>query len=104
MLSPLGGVYADRVGRRGLLPWSQGVAMVVALALAAPTFAGRVDVAQVVASAVLTTAAAGFDQPARQALIPALVPRGQLPQVFALGTSGRYPTSPAGVSGCLSDR
>jgi MFS family permease len=84
VLSPLGGVYADRVDRRRLLQWSQGVAMVVALALAASTFVGRVDVAQVVASAVLTTAAASFDQPARQALIPALVPRGQLPQVFAL--------------------
>jgi len=35
-------------------------------------------------SVVLTTAAATFDQPARQALIPALVPRAQLPQVFAL--------------------
>jgi Transmembrane secretion effector len=37
-----------------------------------------------VASVVLTTAAATFDQPARQALIPALVPRTQLPQAFAL--------------------
>ena len=39
---------------------------------------------QVLVSVVLTTAAATFDQPARQALIPALVPREQLPQAFAL--------------------
>lgn len=84
VLSPLGGVYADRLDRRRLLQWSQGVAMVVALALAVSTFAGHADVAQVVVSAVLTTAAASFDQPVRQALIPALVPRDQLPQAFAL--------------------
>ena len=35
-------------------------------------------------SVLLTTAAATFDQPARQALIPAMVPRTQLPQAFAL--------------------
>jgi MFS family permease len=38
----------------------------------------------VLVSVVLTTAAATFDQPARQALIPAMVPRAQLPQAFAL--------------------
>ncbi|WIX77105.1 MFS transporter [Amycolatopsis carbonis] len=84
VLSPLAGVYADRVDRRKLLQWSQAVAMVVALALAATSFTGHVDVVQVVGSVVLTTAAASFDQPARQALIPALVPRAQLPQAFAL--------------------
>jgi MFS family permease len=33
---------------------------------------------------LLTTAAGTFDQPARQALIPAMVPRAELPQAFAL--------------------
>ncbi|MEU4675314.1 MFS transporter [Amycolatopsis sp. NPDC023774] len=84
VLSPLGGVYADRVDRRKLLQWAQAVAMVVAVALAATSFTGHADVLQVVTSVVLTTAAASFDQPARQALIPALVPRAQLPQAFAL--------------------
>ncbi|WP_326836458.1 MFS transporter [Amycolatopsis rhabdoformis] len=84
VLSPLAGVYADRVDRRRLLQWSQAVALVVAVALAATSFAGHADVVQVVGSVVLTTAAATFDQPARQALIPALVPRAQLPQAFAL--------------------
>jgi MFS family permease len=84
VLSPLGGVLADRWDRRRLLQASQAVAMAVAGLLAAATLAGHIVAWQVVLSVVLTTAAATFDQPARQALIPALVPRTQLPQAFAL--------------------
>ena len=84
VLSPLGGVLADRWDRRRLLQASQAVAMVVAAALAALTLTGHIVAWQVLVSVVLTTAAATFDQPARQALIPALVPRTQLPQAFAL--------------------
>ena len=84
VLSPLGGVLADRWDRRRLLQASQAMAMAVAGLLAAATLAGHITAWQVVLSVVLTTAAATFDQPARQALIPALVPRTQLPQAFAL--------------------
>lgn len=84
LLSPLGGAYADRVDRRRLLQGAQAVSLVVAVALAAVTFTGQVRAWQVVISVVLTTAAATFDQPARQALIPAMVPRAELPQAFAL--------------------
>jgi MFS family permease len=84
VLSPLGGVLADRWDRRRLLQASQAVAMVVAGALAVATLTGHIVAWQVVLSVVLTTAASTFDQPARQALIPALVPRAQLPQAFAL--------------------
>ncbi|GAA0999733.1 MFS transporter [Acrocarpospora macrocephala] len=84
VLSPLGGALADRLDRRRLLQAAQGVALVVAAALAWLTLTGRVQAWQVVASVVLTTAAATFDQPARQALIPALVPRAQIGQAIAL--------------------
>jgi MFS family permease len=84
VLSPLGGVYADRMDRRKLLQWAQGVALLVALGLTVLTFGGQVEAWHVLVSVLLTTAAATFDQPARQALIPAMVPRGQLPQAFAL--------------------
>jgi MFS family permease len=84
VLSPLGGVFADRWDRRRLLQVSQAVAMVVAGALAVATLTGHIVAWQVLVSVVLTTAAATFDQPARQALIPALVARTQLPQAFAL--------------------
>jgi MFS family permease len=84
MLSPLGGALADRFDRRRLLQVAQAVAMLVAVALAWLTFTDRAEAWHVVLSVVLTTAAATFDQPARQALIPALVPRSQLAQAIAL--------------------
>ncbi len=84
VLSPLGGVFADRWDRRRLLQWSQAVAMVVAAVFAVLTLTDHIAAWQVLVSVVLTTAAATFDQPARQALIPAMVPRAQLPQAFAL--------------------
>ena len=51
------------------------------------TFTGDVEAWHVVVSALLTTAAATFDQPARQALIPALVPR-------AAAAAGHRPAQP----------
>ena len=84
VLSPLGGVYADRLDRRRLLQVAQSVSMLVALLLAGLTLAGDAEAWHVVASVLFTTAAATFDQPARQALIPAMVPREQLPQAIAL--------------------
>ena len=84
VLSPLGGALADRVDRRRLLQAAQAVAMVVAALLAWLTLTGRAQAWHVVLSVVLTTAAATFDQPARQALIPALVPRTQIAQAIAL--------------------
>jgi MFS family permease len=83
-LSPLGGVFADRWDRRRLLQATQAAALLVAAALAALTLAGVVAVWHVVLATVVTTAAATFDQPCRQALIPALVPRRLLPAAVAL--------------------
>ena len=84
VLSPIGGAYADRLDRRKLLLWAQVVSLVVAVALAVLTFSGRAQAWHVIVSVLLTTAAATFDQPARQALIPAMVPKHQLAQAIAL--------------------
>lgn len=84
VLSPLGGAYADRVDRRRLLQFTQGVSLVVALVLGLLTFTGQVQVWQILVCVVLITAASAFDAPARQALIPALVPRAHLPAAFSL--------------------
>lgn len=84
VLSPLGGALADRIDRRRLLQGAQVVALVVAALLAWLTLSGNALAWHVVLSVVLTTAAATFDQPARQALIPALVPRNQIAQAIAL--------------------
>jgi MFS family permease len=84
VLSPIGGAYADRLDRRRLLQATQLLALVVALGLGIVTEAGHANVGEVLVSVLLTTAAGTFDQPARQALIPAMVPRHQLAQAFAL--------------------
>lgn len=84
VLSPLGGALADRIDRRRLLQAAQSVALLVAVVLAWLTLTDRALAWHVVLSVVLTTAAATFDQPARQALIPALVPRNQIGQAIAL--------------------
>ncbi|MDP9416739.1 MAG: MFS transporter [Actinomycetota bacterium] len=84
LLSPLGGAYADRLDRRVLLQWAQAVSLVVAAALAVVTLSGEAEAWHVILSVLLTTAAATFDQPARQAIIPALVPKSQLAQAIAL--------------------
>ncbi|NEK85962.1 MFS transporter [Blastococcus saxobsidens] len=84
LLSPLGGALADRYDRRRLLQAAQAAALVVALALTVVTFSGAVQAWHVVVSVLFTTAAATFDQPARQALIPALVGRQHIGEAIAL--------------------
>jgi MFS family permease len=84
LLSPLGGALADRYDRRRLLQGAQAVSLVVALALTAVTFAGVVEAWHVVLSVLFTTAAATFDQPARQALIPAIVGKKHIGEAIAL--------------------
>jgi MFS family permease len=83
-LSPLGGALADRIDRRRLLQCAQAVSLVVAVALVVLTVTGRVQAWHVILAALLTTAAATFDQPARQAIIPAMVPKQQLARAIAL--------------------
>ena len=84
LLSPIGGAYADRLDRRKLLQCAQSVSLVVALVLAVLTFNGQAQAWHVILSVLLTTAAATFDQPARMAIIPAMVPKNQLAQAIAL--------------------
>jgi MFS family permease len=84
LLSPLGGALADRYDRRRLLQWAQGASLVVALGLTILTFSGAVEAWHVVLSVLFTTAAATFDQPARQALIPAIVGKRHIGEAIAL--------------------
>jgi MFS family permease len=84
VLSPVAGVYADRLDRRRLLQVAQLLTMVVAGALAWVTYAGTVRAWHVVVASLVTMAAATFDRPARQALVSALVPPQQLGQAIAL--------------------
>jgi len=83
-LSPLGGVYADRLQRRRLLQVTQTLSLFVSLALATLTITGTITPWQILVSVLLNTAAETFDRPARQSLIPALVRKEDLVGAFAL--------------------
>jgi len=85
-LSLVAGVVADAIDRRRLMLVTQtGMALAAAL-LAFITFAGVRSLWPVYLLAAAGAAFGSFDGPARQSLIPNLVPREHLPNAIALNT------------------
>ena len=70
--------------------------MVVSAVLSVLSLTAAITTWEVLVSVVLTSAAATFDQPTRNALIPAMVPPRQLPQAFALLNPSREARCPYG--------
>jgi MFS family permease len=87
VLSPIGGVVADRSDRRRIVIATQTTFMVLALALAFATLRGTAGVRVVMAVAVLMGIVNAFDVPARQALIVELVPPDDMLNAIALNSS-----------------
>jgi MFS family permease len=83
-LSLFGGVVADRFDRKRIMFLTQSSLTVVAAVLAYLTFTGRESLWTLYVMTGLTSAAGSFDNPARQALIPRLVPREDLPGALAM--------------------
>ncbi len=83
----LAGVVADRYERLRVLMVSQLISMTMHLALAFLLFSGRIAVWQVFATAFISGASMAFNQPARQTLIPALVPGDMVLNAVALNTA-----------------
>ena len=81
---PLGGAFADRLDRRRLLQVSQLVSLAASLGLAIVTLTGAVRTWHIIIAVMVNFTAVSFERPARDALIPALVPREHLPKAFAL--------------------
>lgn len=82
LFSLLGGVVADRRDRRAVMASAQGVMTLSAAALAVLTFTGRDSIGVIYALTALSAAA--FDGPARQALLPRLVPLPHLPGALSV--------------------
>ncbi len=74
----LGGVLADRVDRRRLLLRTEPALLLCALALAVATQAGWANLAVIYAVAALAAMIGTIGEPARDAILPALVPRAHL--------------------------
>ena len=84
VFSMWGGLLADRADRRRVMFTAQSAMTVVSVVLAALAFARRDSVALIYLLNAIQAAATSFDNPARQALVPRLVPPGDLPGALAL--------------------
>ena len=85
ILSPIAGVWADRVNRRRLLLLIQSLAFVQALALALLTFADVIRVTQLIALALFLGIITAFETPTRQVFLLELIEhREDLPNAIAL--------------------
>jgi MFS family permease len=79
-----GGTLADASDRRRLMLFTQSAMALTALALAVLTVRGLSHPWPLYALAAVGAAAGAFDSPARQSLVPTLVPRDHLPNAISL--------------------
>jgi MFS family permease len=80
-----GGVVADAVDRKRLMMVTQSVMLVSAALLAAITVAGLNSVWPIYFLSAMASAASAFDVPARQSMMPTLVPPEVFPNAVSLG-------------------
>lgn len=86
LFSLVGGAMADTVNRRSVLFVTQSLMALFALLLALLTFSGRITLWHIYALTALQAVAVAFDTPARQSLVPNLVPARDLPNAFSLSS------------------
>ena len=98
VFSLISGVAADALDRRRLMLMTNLLAAVVAVALAALSLRGLTAVWPVYVLAAIGASVSAFDLPARQALVPTLVPREHLPNAIALNSIMFQLASVAGPS------
>jgi len=98
VFSMISGVVADAWDRRRLMLFTQIAATAVAVALGLIAFRGITVVWPIYALAAIGSAVGAFDLPARNALVPTLVPREHLPNAISLNTIMFQTASVAGPS------
>lgn len=84
VFSMWGGLLADRADRRHVMFAAQSAMTIVSVMLAVLAFGRRDSVALIYLLNAIQAAATSFDNPARQALVPRLVPTGDLAGALAL--------------------
>jgi MFS family permease len=82
-----GGVFADTFSRRHLMLVTQSALLLTSLGLALTTLGGTATLWVVYALTAAGTSALAFDQPARQALVPSLVPREHLTNAMSINST-----------------
>ncbi len=86
IVSPFAGAWADRMDRVMLTRVTQWITVGHSLLLALLTFTGLIRVEYIAALEVVLGSAQAFAQPARQALVPGMVPREDLPGAVAMNS------------------
>jgi MFS family permease len=84
--SLVAGVVADTYNRRNILFITQTVMMCSAAGLGILTLTGHINIWAIYALTAIQAVASSFDMPARQAMIPNLVPREMYPSAFSLNS------------------
>jgi len=86
LIGPFGGALADRMDRRRVMFVAQSLTMLQALALFTLTLSGQITVELLLALVLFSGAVVGFNQPARLAFVPSLVPRQDLATAVAINS------------------
>lgn len=87
LLTLVAGHVADRYDRRRIAAVCQGIEGAAALTFACGTFGGWLSAPVIYVLAACVGAARAFESPAISSLLPAVVPRAQLPKATAWSTS-----------------
>jgi MFS family permease len=88
LLAPVAGVLVDRIDRRTLLLWTQFLAMLQSLALAALTLSHRINIAEVLALSAAQGLINAFDMPGRQSFMVTMVEdKSDLSNAIAINSS-----------------
>ncbi len=86
LFSFIGGPAADTLNRRRILFVTQSGMALVALALALLTFTSHITIWYIYLLTAIQATAQAFDAPARQAMIPNIVPAEDLPSAFSMSS------------------
>ncbi len=86
IFSFLGGPVADTFNRRRILFVTQTAMALVALVLAFLTYSGSISIWSIYVLTAVQATAIAFDGPARQAMIPNIVPAKDLPSAFSMSS------------------
>lgn len=84
IFSLIGGAVADTLDRRTIIFITQSAMALVALCLAILTLMGTITIWSIYLLTAIQAMASAFDMPARQSMVPNLVPAEDLPNAFSM--------------------
>jgi MFS family permease len=96
IFSLVAGALADTINRRNLMFTTQTAQALVALALGILTLRGSINLGLIYLLTAIQAIAVAFDLPARQALVPNLVPAKDLPNAFSMNSIAMQTSSIVG--------